>query len=1000
MPKILVTCIYTFIFLTGAAGLIYQVTWQKYLSRLLGSDSVATAIILATFLGGLSIGYYFCGKLTTRIKRHFIGYAFLEGIIGIWCLLFPLLFALVDALTKQWRFSPPVLIVGQGVFSSILLMGIPTICMGGTIPFLTRGISRSIGEATRVHARVYAVNTAGAFVGTLLAGFYMIPNFGLPRTMVVTAFLNLATFVFFMALPKIQGPDTGAGVPPVPVETDSSRISSTNTHRLSPGLLYTIALLSGLYVMTLENVLIRITNLSIGSSSYSFSIIVSVFILAIAAGSFVVGTLKQISKWLLYVNQLGIAFLLLAIFLTLERWPYWAHLIRISLQSNIGGLWGYYILVFLGLAAILVLPVGLMGATVPLIFHELKRELATVGKHSGLLLSWNTIGNLIGSLVGGIVLYYLFDIRGVFLTAVSLATVSAGLIGWPLTRKTLLPIAGLVLLIGIVGFTADYFNPKNFTTGTYRIRTPLPYSFNGYRQFFEKYHQGFDLKYYKDGPTATVAVTQDSHVFPFFDKQSMALFVNGKSDSSTIGDIYTLKLLAHIPALLADKRSNVMVVGLGTGVTTGELTLYPDIQRIDVAEISPSVAEAFPVFQEFTYGAQDDPRVNLIIGDAFRIIGRSDRKWDIVISEPSNPWVTGVDALFTREFYHLVKSHLTPNGVLMQWAHTIVASPDMIAMILNTIQQEFKHIHVFLAGSDLLIMAANAPIACSSLSQAETSFNTLEPVRRSLLEINVTSLASLLIKERWTTSYLADYFFDAGIQSLDYPRLHYMAGKDFFIGRNLPKEYFLNSQTTAYIDEYLFYKQCEDWSIGSDSQDDFRMLLESTRSKIEYEMLLPITKALLQRAYLSDPEKHPLSGELQAEFRDDLVAFIAKYPDTEQEWGIIGYEGAPIRVKAEVLLAHIEKFRNWMVPYPLDGIVTLLQKGMIEGRDAYEKNWCALQLALLLNKERVDPSYIKAIIDNTIKDENGKILLHQADQPLIKRLNKGVQGIGPIAATE
>ncbi len=246
----------------------------------------------------------------------------------------------------------------------------------------------------------------------------------------------------------------------------------------------------------------------------------------------------------------------------------------------------------------------------------------------------------------------------------------------------------------------------------------------------------------------------------------------------------------------------------------------------------------------------------------------------------------------------------------MQWAHTIVASPEMIAMILNTIQQEFKHIHVFLGGSDLLILASNAAIGCSNLIQAETSYKVNEKVRQSLQEINVSSLASILIKERWTSSYLADYFSDADIQSLDYPKLHYLAGRDFFIGANLPKKHFLNSETTAYIDEYLFYKQCEDWSVGSGTKESFRALVESTRSKIEYDKIMPITKALLQRAYLSDPEAHPLSRELLSEFRDDLVAFIARYPETEQEWGIIGMEGAPVRVKAELLLAHIRQFQK------------------------------------------------------------------------------------------
>jgi len=977
--------IYLFIFLTGTAGLIYEVTWQKYLSRLLGSDSVATAIILATFLGGLSVGYYFCGKLTTKIKRHFVGYAFLEGIIGIWCLVFPHLFNVLDFLTKRWSFSPPFLIIIQGIFCSVLLMGVPTICMGGTIPFLTRGISRNITEATSVHALVYAVNTAGAFAGTLLSGFYLIPNYGLPATMVKTSFLNLGTFFFFLILPKILKQGEISRESKEYLEKAMPEPSS-DIGRFPPLLLYSIAFLSGFYVMSLENVLIRITNLSLGSSSYSFTIIVSVFILSIAAGSFVISRFKQISRWLLYVNQILISMFLLIIFILLDKWPYWAHLIRISFQSNIAGFWGYYLQVFLALACILILPVGLMGATIPIIFHELKRDLPKVGQYSGMIFSWNTVGNLIGSLVGGIVLYYVFNNRGVFLTAAFLAALSAGLAGWHLSKKSIALSVVLFFVIGFMGTSSSFYKSKNFTMGTFRLRTPLPYSFSNSKRFFKTLNEGFEVKYYNDGPTATVAVIQDKKIFPLFDKKSMALFINGKSDSSTIGDIYTLKLLAHIPALLAEKRTNIMVVGLGTGVTAGELTLYPDVKRIDIAEISPSVVKALPYFEKFTHGVNKDPRVHIDLGDAFRIIERSKKKWNIVISEPSNPWVTGVDSLFTRDFYQLVKNHLTEKGVLMQWAHTIVASPKMIDMILNTVQQEFKYSHVFLAGSDLLIMASNQPISCSNLIQAEVTLKNNRKVKQSLQEINVSSLASILIKERWTTSYIADYFSDSDIQTLDFPKLHYLAGKDFFIGKNLPEKYFLNSETAAYIDEYLFYKQCKNWTIGPDTKEAFISLVESTRSKIEYDKIMPITKALLERAYLSDPKKYPLSGKLLAEFRDDLVTFIARYPETEKEWNIVGLEGASFRAKAEILLGHIDNFRNWMVPYPLDGLIALLQKGISQGKDAYEKNWCALQLAALLKKERVVRYSINKILENTIKDNNGKILLKAEDKYLLNQV--------------
>ena len=760
----------------------------------------------------------------------------------------------------------------------------------------------------------------------------------------------------------------------------------SDVRRLPPFILYLIAFLSGFYVISLENVLIRITNLSLGSSSYSFSIIVAVFILSIATGSYVVAGLKHISKWLLYANQMLITISLLMIYIFLDKWPYWAHLIRIAVQSNTSGFWGYYILVFLSLTCILILPIGMMGATVPIIFHELKRDLSNVGRHSGMLLSWNTAGNLIGSLIGGIILYHFLNNQGVFLTAAFFAALSAGLAGWILSKKSVLPSIVCVVIIGLLGFSPSFYNQKNFMSGTFRLRTPLPYSFTDSTHFFKQFHKGFELKYYNDGPAATVAVTQDKHKFPLFDKKSMALFINGKSDSSTIGDIYTIKLLAHIPALLAEKRSNIMVVGLGTGVTAGELTLYPDVERIDVAEISPSVVQTLPLFHQFTHDVHKDPRLKIHIGDAFRIIGRSQKKWDIVISEPSNPWVTGVDSLFTREFYHLVKSHLTEDGVMMQWAHTIIASPDMIEMILNTIQQEFEYPRVFLGGSDLLILASNKPISCQNLIDAEATLTGNPKVKKSLEEINVYSLASLLIKERWTPSYSADYFSGSGIQSLDFPRLHYLAGKDFFLGKNLPLKYFLNSKTAAYIDEYLFYKQCQNWTIAADTKESFYALVESTQSRIDFERVLPVTKALLFRSYLSDPKQYPLSRELLGELRDDLLVFAARYPESEKEWGILGLEKASVRAKAELLLAHIEQFRSWIVPYPLNGIITLLEKGIDQGRNAYEKNWCALQLAALLKKERVDPNAINKILENTIKDKDGKIILKEEDEYLLKRL--------------
>ncbi|MGD9158805.1 MAG: hypothetical protein PVG39_10395, partial [Desulfobacteraceae bacterium] len=716
--RIISIALYIFVFATGAAGLIYQVAWQKYLGRLFGSDTAATAIILGTFLGGLSLGYYLCGRLTQRVKNHFRVYALLEAIIGAWCFFFPYIFKVTELITVSWSFSIPFAIIVQGVVCSALLMGIPTVCMGATIPFLTRGISRSITEATGVHARVYAINTGGAFTGTLIAGFYLIPQYGLPSTMTDTACLNLGAGMFFYLLSKTAGETKASGAVEKTVERD----------RDAPGLpsraLYVIAFLSGFYVMTLENVIIRISNLSLGSSSYSYTLVVSVFILSIAVGSYLVTGLKRIPANLLFINQLFITLLLLFIYISLDTWPYWAHVIRITFQSNIAGFWGYYLLVFLLLVCVLILPAGLMGATVPITFHEIKRELKKVGSDSGALFSWNCAGNLAGSLIGGIILYFFLNNAGVFLSAAVFAAISTCIAGWYLSWRYFLPSAFMGILIFLLALNTPFYNEENFMEGTFRIRSPLAYSFESPKRFFEQFHRQKKLKFYKDDPGATVAVMEyPDH--PLFTEKPRSIMVNGKSDSSTIADIYTLKLSAHIPCLLSEKMKDIMVIGLGTGVTAGELTLYPEVDGIDVAEISPVCRGGPPLFRESTYGFDRNPKGRIHIGDAFRIMGRSGKKWDIIISEPSNPWVTGVDLLFTQEFYKLVREHLIPEGMLVQWAQIYATDPSMLGMILNTVQQEFKQCRVFMASrNDLIILASNREISIKDLDRAEKKLST------------------------------------------------------------------------------------------------------------------------------------------------------------------------------------------------------------------------------------------------------------------------------------
>ncbi len=975
---------YVAVFSTGASGLIFQVTWQKYVSRLLGSDNIATAIILATFLGGLSLGYYLCGVFSAKIRNPFKAYAVLEGIIGIWCCMFPSIFRGVEHFSHAWSFTPPFLIVAQGMLCSVLLMGVPTICMGGTLPFLTRGLARSLADATPVHANIYAINTVGAFAGTLCAGFYLIPVFGLPVTIIGASFINLGASLFFyffsLSLKAVETAEPNISLP-------SSSQGTSEQRTLAAPALYLLALFSGFYVMTLENVLIRVMNLSAGSSSYSFSLIVAVFILAIAIGSLFVGKMRDIPKHALYINQLVIAISLLLIYFSLDTWPYWAHVLRIAFQPNMAGFTGYYIGLFLALAAVLLVPVAFMGATLPLAFHELKRDLQHVGAHSGQLLAWNTLGSLLGSLIGGIVLFYAFNNPQVFLIAALLAACSAGLAGWRLT-KTPVMVATLlgIMIVGFVIWT-PWYSFDAFMLGTFRETEGLPFSFAGPKAFFEKFNAGKIVKFYREGPTATVEVLDDL-AHPMFAERPRSIVINGKSDSNTIGDLYTLKLSSHLPSLLAESRENIMVIGLGTGVTVGELTLYPDVKHIDVAEISPEVVEAFPLFAHATHNAHENPKVQMHIGDAFRILGRSPKQWDIIISEPSNPWVNGVDLLFTEEYYRLVREHLTENGLLLQWVQLYETDPAILGMVLNTVRQHFPGARTFIGNrGDLLILASQKPIPAERLRSTAKIFAENIQVSASLAEVRITSIEALLLREVWPPAYIADHFSDFGIQTMDNPRLHYMAGRALFMGKRIPPELLLNSETLAYQHEYLMNLWQPNWNAFAMPDEVLDSLLLSMQNIITGDTFFMVDSLKLY-AYLNHPERFPLSAEEQRRFRIPLLHLIHAPNPEAGALQAAGLANASYRQKVELMLAHAAKFRDRIVPYRLDGLLALLKEGMNSEHDTMEQNWCGLQLARLMLTESQERAEAAAILAQLTQGANGKILLRDKDQPLLQEVQQ------------
>ncbi len=787
--------VYLLTFLTGSAGLIYQVVWQRYLTRLLGSDGLATATVLGVFLGGLALGYLICGALTMRTRRVFVAYGILEAAIGLWALSFPWLFAAVDRLTGSWNFEPTTGLVVQGTLCALFLLLPPTICMGGTVPMLTRGLSRSLEDATAAHARIYAVNTAGAAFGTLLAGFVLIQQFGLPGSLRIGALINLCAAGFFILrgrqlLDEPPASDAGAVVSPPPSWA-----------------LFGIVFLSGFAFLTLETVLVRVTHLTFGGSSYNFAIVVAVFVIAIAFGAHRVARRGQPGEDALVRNHLGICIGLAVLFVTLDLWPWAGHLLRTSFGSSTAAMVGFYATIGVLLLVVLGIPAALMGATVPLAYAALRKQLDDVGLRAGWLLSANALGNLLGGLLGGFLLFRWFDLGQLFVLALGLVAAGACLSAarLPSRGRRTAAAAVAVALICAIWFPYD---PTRMAVGTFRLRERLPFAGASPDAFYLEFYRHRNLLAYTDAPEATIAVVEnprpaeallaqmptlaaalieEPEQLPLNAPRPRSILVNGKPDSSTFYDRETLRLSAHLPALLAEDRSSVLVIGLGTGVTAGELSLYPDVKRIDVAEISGAVVDFLPFFSDATHEVEDDPRLQIQVGDAFRVIRRGQRSWNLIISEPSNPWVTGVDQVFSREFYRLVREHLEADGIFVQWLQRYATNDDVRRLVLRTLLVEFPYIRLFHAreAADDLIVASLSPIPDTRFDRIADQLLRFDAVRESLAEIGIDGPIDFRGRE---DANLFDWLGGNGagpIETLDRPRLHYLSGTAFFRGDHI-----------------------------------------------------------------------------------------------------------------------------------------------------------------------------------------------------------------------
>ena len=827
--------LYFLIFSSGAAGLIYQVAWHKYLAILLGAQARATAIVLAIFLGGISLGYWFFGRWSRwKPWNLLVVFCFVEVILGAWAFIFPSLFK-----ASLWMSSSLYGIVGVNsilidIFFSILLIGIPTFLMGGTLPLLTQGLSENLDEASQTHARIYGFNTVGACFGCLLAGYVLVPLTDLGFTVTIAGLID--TFVGLMVYYLFAR----YGQPQTVVLSEEKQTPSLRFDSPQIAILVT-GFCSGFYLIALETVFIRLMGLSTGASNYNFTLIVGVFILGLGIGSLVIKNIGNYGFSKLFWNQLAVFGSLFLLYLSSDYWSYGVHVIRSTLRDIPENFYFYQALLAVAFGSLLMVPIGLSGLTLPLCFHFLKDRKENLGLRVGQLYGLNTVGSVLGAILGGYLFLKFMDLDLLFKICVGLSGLTALLTGYvhfQQDKEAKLSL-GFAVSVGSLIFLGLIWAPRltrERNIQPFRHPDPMDVTFKGAKAFGDYLSRHTKLIHWDDGPNTSLGV--GSTVYE--DREiSRTVFVNGKSDGNTKGDYLTTVMLAHIPALLAKEPKNALVIGFGTGVTVGALGLYRnEIERIDVVEISEAILKNKHRYDLYNRNVSSDPRVHFNEMDAFRYLGASDKKFDIIISEPSNPWVAGIENLYSLEFYQTAKKHLNPGAIFAQWIHTYSFNDDLLGMVFRTMSLEFPFVSVFqLKGGDIALVGKVTPFTVVDLKRAAERLNANPLAAKDLRDLGINQIETIFAMEV-VPSVLAKAIAPKGeIHHLTSPRLSNEAAKAFFVGKSAKiytlrrkyKEYFPSlkfSLLSLYLEGGL-----PSWETTNEMKDAF---CENRETKVRY----------------------------------------------------------------------------------------------------------------------------------------------------------------------
>lgn len=722
---------------SGFTGLIYESIWSHYLKLFLGHAAYAQSLVLAIFMGGMALGSWVIARYSFRIRRLLLIYVLVEAVIGVLGLLFHSTFrAAYDfSFATAIPALPSALWIHVYKWSLGSLIILPqSVLLGMTFPLISGGLIRRWPDRPgETLATLYFTNSLGAAVGVIVSGFVLIGAVGLPGTIRTAGLLNIAlAFAIWVAVRgRAEPAPMQDSVPRVQAASGTQTASRILPDPLNRWLLIA-AFLTGTASFMYELGWIRMLSLVLGSSTHSFELMLSAFILGLAFGGlYVRHRIDRLEDPVAYVACVMVAMGILAA-LTLPAYNITFDFMAWFLSAyarTVGGYIGFNVLSQLISAGIMIPATFCAGMTLPLLTHELLRR-GTGERAIGTIYSANTLGAIAGVLLTINVLMPRIGVKGVILGGAAIH-IGLGLTRLLAGRRHPLPALRVATalglgVLGVVAFAVK-LDPLRMTSGVYRTGSAtLP--------------QGATVAYLEDGKTATISLVEKDG--------TVTIATNGKPDAGiqmgpgepTV-DESTMVLAAAIPLSMQQHPARVANIGFGSGLTTHTLLASPRVERLDSIEIEPFMVDAARRgFGARIHNVFEDPRSHIIIEDAKTFFASSREPYDLIVSEPSNPWVSGVATLFSDEFYGRITHYLTPDGYFVQWMQVYETNLSVLASVIKALAPHFGAYALYNVDDlDVLIIATKR----ASLGTPDERLLQSPALRAELERIGVQSIADI-----------------------------------------------------------------------------------------------------------------------------------------------------------------------------------------------------------------------------------------------------------------